>query len=95
MPFKFIVFLTLLFQIALKGNILLAPLYGLHLQATPTMLGIIIAAGSIMPMLFASIVGRLSDKISIQLLLIVRVIEVSLTKPLRNALHWSKREQLQ
>lgn len=71
MPFKFIVFLTLLFQIALKGNILLAPLYGLHLQATPTMLGIIIAAGSIMPMLFASIVGRLSDKISIRLLLIV------------------------
>lgn len=71
MPFKFIVFLTLLFQISLKGNILLVSLYGLHLQATPTTLGIIIAVGSIMPMLFASIVGRLSDNISIRLLLIV------------------------
>ncbi|MGM9944145.1 MAG: MFS transporter [Lysinibacillus sp.] len=71
MPFKFIIFLTLLFQIALKGNILLIPLYGLHLQATPTTLGIIIAAGSVMPMLFASIIGRLSDHISIRLLLIV------------------------
>lgn len=71
MPFKIIVFLTLLFQIALKGNILLVSLYGLHLEASPAMLGLIIAAGSIMPMLFASIVGRLSDNISIRLLLIV------------------------
>lgn len=79
MPFKFIVLLTLLFQIALKGNILLASLYGLFLEATPAILGIIIAAGSIMPMVFASIVGRLSDKISIRLLLIIGMVGSSIS----------------
>ena len=79
MKFKYIVLLTLIFQISLKGNILLVSLYGLHLEATPTMLGIIIAAGSIMPMIFASIVGRLSDKISIRLLLIVGMLGSSIS----------------
>lgn len=69
MRFLFIIFLTLLFQIALKGNILLVALYGLHLQATPTILGVIIASTSLLPMLLASIVGRLADQISNHLLL--------------------------
>ena len=71
MPFKLIIFLTLLFQISLKGNILLVSLYGLYLEASPMMLGVIIGTGSILPMLLASIVGRLSDKMSISLLLTI------------------------
>lgn len=71
MPFLFIVFLTLLFQIALKGNILLVSLYSLYLQASPAFLGVIIASGSLFPMFLASIVGRLSDRISLNLLLMI------------------------
>jgi MFS family permease len=71
MPFLFIVCLTLLFQIALKGNILLVSLYGLHLQASPAFLGVIIAAGSLFPMVLASFVGRLSDRVSLNFLLTI------------------------
>ena len=74
MPFLFIVFLTLLFQIALKGNILLVSLYSLYLQASPIFLGVIIASGSLFPMFLASIVGRLSDRISLNWLLTVGMI---------------------
>ncbi|MGN7476998.1 MFS transporter [Solibacillus silvestris] len=71
MPFYFIIFLTLLFQIALKGNILLVSLYALHLHASLSFLGVIIAAGSLFPMFLASIAGRLSDRMSLNLLLMV------------------------
>lgn len=74
MPFLFIVFLTLLFQIALKGSILLVSLYGLHLQASPAFLGVIIAAGSLFPMFLASFVGRLSDRVSLNFLLTIGMI---------------------
>ena len=79
MHFKIIVFLTLLFQIALKGNILLASLYGLHLGASPMLLGMIIAAGSIVPMLLASYVGRLADTLSLNVLLTIGMIGSSLS----------------
>ncbi|WP_342558450.1 MFS transporter [Metasolibacillus sp. FSL K6-0083] len=74
MKFYFVVFLTFLFQIALKGNILLASLYGLHLHASPFMLGGIIAAGSLFPMLLASFAGRLSDRLPLNLLLAIGMI---------------------
>lgn len=74
MPFYFIVFLTFLFQIALKGSILLVSLYALHLQASPSFLGMLIASGSLLPIFLASVVGRLSDRISLNLLLTIGMI---------------------
>jgi MFS family permease len=53
---------TFLFQITLKGSILLTSLYALHLKASPAMLGFIVAVGSLFPMLFASIAGKLADR---------------------------------
>lgn len=79
MYFYFIVFLTLLFQISLKGNIILVSLYGLHLGASPTVLGFIIAIGSLFPMLLASYAGRLSDRININYLLAIGMLGTALS----------------
>ncbi|MFJ7738734.1 MFS transporter [Lysinibacillus sp. NPDC097287] len=65
-----IVFLSLLYQISLKGNTILVTLYALHLNANATLLGIIIATGSLFPMLIASLVGRLVDRIQLKFLLV-------------------------
>lgn len=61
--------LTICFQISLKGNIMLTALYGLYLEATPLMLGCIVAIGSLCPMFFASLAGRLTDRLPLQKLL--------------------------
>ncbi|QPR69379.1 MFS transporter [Lysinibacillus macroides] len=74
-----IVFLTLLFQISLKGNIMLVTLTGLHLEASPTILGILLALGSLFPMLLASYAGRLSDRIAINYLLAIGMIGAALS----------------
>jgi len=79
MYFYLIVFLTLLFQISLKGNIILVSLYGLHLDASPTFLGFIIAIGSLFPMLLASYAGRLSDRININYLLSIGMLGTALS----------------
>lgn len=79
MNFYIVVFLTLLFQISLKGNIILVTLTGLHLEASPTMLGIILALGSLFPMLLASYAGRLSDRIAINYLLAIGMIGAALS----------------
>ena len=69
-----IIFFTFLFQIALKGSIILTSLYALHLQASPVTLGIIMAVGSLFPMLFASTAGKLADRIAINKLLTIGMI---------------------
>lgn len=69
-----IVFLSLLYQISLKGNTILVTLYALHLDANATILGTIIAAGSLFPMLIASLVGRLADRIQLNILLVLGMI---------------------
>lgn len=69
-----IIFFTFLFQIAVKGNILLTSLYALNLQASPATLGFIIAISSLFPMLFASIAGRLADQIALNKLLTIGMV---------------------
>lgn len=57
-----IVLLFLIFQTSVRGNTVLVTLYAVDLHASPTYLGIIVAATSLFPMFFASYAGRLSDQ---------------------------------
>ena len=76
---RIIIFFTFLFQIALKGTILLTSLYALHLNASPAMIGVIIAIGSLFPMVFASIAGKLADRIPLNFLISISMFGAGLT----------------
>jgi MFS family permease len=65
-----IVLLFLIFQTSVRGNTVLVTLYALDLHANSVYIGIIVAATSLFPMLFAAYVGRLSDRLGHQVLFI-------------------------
>lgn len=74
-----ILIFSLLYQIGIKGNTILVTLYALHLDAKSTMLGLIIASGSLFPMLFASMAGRLADRVKLNLLLVIGMVGTGVT----------------
>ena len=74
-----IVLFSLFYQISIKGMTILVTLYALHLNASPTLLGIIIASGSLFPMLLASFAGRMADRINLNFLLVVGMVGTGVT----------------
>lgn len=74
-----IVLLFLIFQTSVRGNTVLVTLYALDLHANSVYIGIIVAATSLFPMLFAAYVGRLSDRLGYQLLFIAGTIGTGIT----------------
>jgi MFS family permease len=65
-----VVFLSIIYQTSVRGNTILVTLYAMNLHANSTYLGLIVAASSLFPMLFAAYAGRLSDRIGLRLPLI-------------------------
>ncbi|MDR4948015.1 MFS transporter [Neobacillus cucumis] len=65
-----VVFLSIIYQTSVRGNTILVTLYAMNLHANSTYLGLIVAASSLFPMLFAAYAGRVSDRIGLRLPLI-------------------------
>ncbi|WP_134700809.1 MFS transporter [Ammoniphilus sp. YIM 78166] len=60
-----------LFQISVKGNLVIATLYAVHLAASPMELGFIMASTALFPMMFAVYAGRASDSLGYRLPLLL------------------------
>ncbi|MCU6602207.1 MFS transporter [Peribacillus frigoritolerans] len=69
-----IVLLFLIFQTSVRGNTVLVTLYALDLDANSFYIGIIVAATSLFPMLFAAYAGRLSDRLGYHFLFVIGTI---------------------
>ncbi|MED4223926.1 hypothetical protein [Neobacillus cucumis] len=61
-----VVFLSVIYQTSVRGNTILVTLYAMNLHPNSTYLGLIVAASSLFPMLFAAYAGRVSDRIGLR-----------------------------
>ncbi len=77
MIFRSIVLFSL-FQISVKGNLVIATLYAVHLSASPMQLGFIMASTALFPMMFAVYAGRASDSLGYRLPLILGLLASTL-----------------
>ena len=63
--------LFVLFQLSARGSAIIAPLYAIHMGATPLELGFVISLAALFPMFFGVHAGRVSDRVGFRLPLIV------------------------
>lgn len=73
-----LVLLFLIYQTSVRGNTVLVTLYAMDLHASAMYLGVIVAATSLFPMLFAAHAGRLSDRIGFRLPIVTGMIGTSI-----------------
>ena len=67
-----------IFQFSVRGSMITATLYAIHLNVTPIELGLVISSAALFPMIFGVHAGRVSDRIGFRIPLIVGPLVASL-----------------